>query len=180
MCSRPVRKPPLIAIHRLETVPHAAIEALLDRAFEPGRHRRTAYIVRGTARAIPTLSFAALDDGVLVGSIQCWPVALVTEAGTALPLVMVGPVAVDPTHQMHGIGRMLMTAALDAAAAHGLDDAMMLIGDPDYYGRFFGFSAEHTGDWALPGPVERHRLLARGPGVPAVAGTLGPRIAAPA
>ena len=26
----------------------AAVEALLDRAFEPGRHARTAYKVRGT------------------------------------------------------------------------------------------------------------------------------------
>ncbi|WP_380786545.1 GNAT family N-acetyltransferase [Sphingomonas sp. R86521] len=167
----------MITIVRLDSIAAADVEALLDRAFEPGRHRRTAYIVRGAAHAIPTLSFAALDDGMLVGSIQCWPVALVADDGVAQPLVMVGPVAVDPTHQMHGIGRLLMTAALDAAAAHRLDDAMMLIGDPEYYGRFFGFSAERTADWMLPGPVERHRLLARGPGVPAVAGTLGPRIA---
>jgi predicted N-acetyltransferase YhbS len=36
-----------------------------------------------------------------------------------------------------------------------------MIGDPEYYGRFFGFSAAITGGWVLPGPVERHRLLAR-------------------
>jgi predicted N-acetyltransferase YhbS len=169
----------MITIRRLDSIAPAAVEALLDRAFEPGRHRRTAYLVRGDGHAIPTLSFAALDDGALVGTIQCWPVALATEDGLALPLVMVGPVAVEPSHQMHGIGRLLMTAALDAAAAHGLDDAMMLIGDPDYYGRFFGFTAERTAAWVLPGPVERHRLLARGPGVPDRAGMLGPRVAAP-
>ncbi|MEG3164243.1 N-acetyltransferase [Sphingomonas sp. PB2P19] len=170
----------MIAIVRLDTVPQADVEALLDRAFDPGRHRRTAYIVRGNAHAIPTLSFAAVDDGTLMGTIQCWPVALVTETGLTLALVMIGPVAVDPAHQAHGIGRLLMTAALDAAAAHGLDDAMMLIGDPEYYGRFFGFTAERTAHWALPGPVERHRLLARGPGVPDLPGMLGPRVAAAA
>ncbi len=69
-----------------------------------------------------------------------------------------------------------MRAALDAAPA---DAALMLIGDPEYYGRFFGFSADHTGEWRLPGPVERHRLLARGHGVPAGAGEIGPRVAAP-
>ena len=169
----------MITIVRLDSIAPAAVEALLDRAFEPGRHRRTAYIVRGDAHAIPTLSFAACEDDALVGSIQCWPVALATEDGLALPLVMVGPVAVEPSHQMHGIGRVLMTAALDAAAAHGLDDAMMLIGDPEYYGRFFGFDAERTAHWILPGPVERHRLLARGPAVPDCAGTLGPRVPAP-
>jgi predicted N-acetyltransferase YhbS len=35
-----------------------------------------------------------------------------------------------------------------------------MIGDPEYYGRFFGFSAEATGQWRLPGPVEMRRLLA--------------------
>ena len=68
-----------------------------------------------------------------------------------------------------------MAHALEAAAGEGLDDALMLIGDPDYYGRFFGFSAECTGRWAAPGPVERHRLLARGHAVPDTAGMLGPR-----
>ena len=51
---------------------------------------------------------------------------------------------------------------------------MCLIGDPEYYGRFFGFDSARTGGWRLPGPVERRRLLARGPGVPAGEGDLGP------
>ena len=32
---------------------------------------------------------------------------------------------------------------------------MMLVGDPEYYGRFWGFSADATAGWRLPGPVER-------------------------
>ena len=67
-----------------------------------------------------------------------------------------------------------MTQALDAAAEHGLDRALMLIGDPEYYARFFGFDASRTAGWRLPGPVERHRLLARGADVPAIDGMLGP------
>ena len=39
--------------------------------------------------------------------------------------------------------------------------ALMLIGDPEYYERLFGFNAAQTGGWEVPGPVERHRLLAR-------------------
>ena len=52
--------------------------------------------------------------------------------------------------------------ALEAAAdgdVHG-SDALMLVGDPEYYGTRFGFSAERTGGWTLPGPYEQHRLLA--------------------
>ena len=38
--------------------------------------------------------------------------------------------------------------------------AVLLVGDAPYYGRF-GFSAEKTGALWLPGPYEKHRLLAR-------------------
>ena len=60
------------------------------------------------------------------------------------PPGLCGPVAVDPAHQGDGVGRQLMTEALDADATYGLDGALMLIGDPDYYSRFFGFTAERT------------------------------------
>ncbi len=166
---------PSLAFVPLADVPGAAIEALLDAAFGPDRHRRTAYKVRGAGQPIAALSLAAVAGDGLIGSIQCWPVALHGDDGVAHPLVMIGPVAVAPAHQRDGIGRLLMTHALDAAAAAGLDDRLMLIGDPEYYGRFFGFDASRTADWRLPGPVERHRLLSRGTGVPAVAGVLGPR-----
>jgi len=156
-----------------------AVESLLDRAFGPDRHARTAYAVRGAATALPQLSFAAVDGGTLVGSIQCWPVSLTLDGGGAVPLAMVGPVAVEPARQQGGLGRQLMAAALAAAALAGDDRALTLIGDPEYYGRFFGFSAERTAQWRLPGPVERRRLLARGADVPDAAGLLGPRVHAP-
>ncbi len=142
---------------------------LLDDAFGADRHGRTAYKLRAGVGLIPDLSFAALSgDDTLVGSVQSWPVEI---AGFAL--VLVGPVAVSPALQRGGIGRQLMRA-LDAAAG---DTAMTMIGDPEYYGRFFGFSSDVTGEWELPGPFERHRLLARN--VPAgLAGMLGPRKAA--
>ncbi|WP_298092530.1 GNAT family N-acetyltransferase [uncultured Sphingomonas sp.] len=169
-----------IVIAPLDPADAAEVEVLLDRAFGPGRHTRTAYKVRGDAQAIAELGFAAWEGERLIGSIQCWPIALVRDDGTAHPLVMVGPVAVTPERQRDGIGRRLVARALEAAAEHGLDGALMLIGDPEYYGRFFGFSAEHSTGWRLPGPVERHRLLARGGDVPDAAGLLGPRHRTPA
>lgn len=165
----------MITLVPLASINPTAVEMLLDAAFGPDRFTRTAYTIRGGSKPVAELSFAAVEDGVLVGSIQCWPIALIDE-DSMLPLIMLGPVAVTPDHQGDGIGRRLMAHALDAAAAEGLDDALMLIGDPDYYGRFFGFSAERTARWAAPGPVERHRLLARGASVPDTAGMLGPRV----
>lgn len=143
----------------LSRIPETQIESLLDRAFGADRHGRTAYRLRAGTRWIAELSFAALDDaGRMIGLIQCWPVRLENE-----PLVMVGPVAVEPDLQQKGTGRALMDAMLAAADASDLPgaDALMMIGDPEYYGRFWGFGADATADWTIDGPVERRRLLAR-------------------
>ena len=159
----------------LNQIPTADVEALLNAAFGTDRHGRTAYKLRAGTTAIPSLSFAAVDGGTLVGSLQSWPLMLETPSGESAPLTLVGPVAVSPALQRSGIGRMLMTHMLGVADA-GAADALMMIGDPEYYGRFFGFTAEATGGWHLPGPVERHRLLARikrTGGIPKV-GVIGP------
>ena len=161
----------------LSDIEPQAVEGLLDAAFGPTRFERTAYRIRNGMEAVPALSFALVENGALIGTIQCWPVAHRTAEGTATPLVMVGPVAVRPDVQRGGHGRALMAHMLEAAAREA-DSALMMIGDPEYYGRFFGFTAEATAAWDLPGPFERRRLLARsvnGHQLPTTAGTIGPR-----
>lgn len=144
----------------LDAVDPALVEALLDRAFEPERHQRTAYKVRAGTEWLPGLSFAAMDeDEMLVGTIQCWPVALTDRAGRAHPMIMVGPVAVLPEHQGQGYGKALMTASL-AALDPRAPLPQVMIGDPEYYGRW-GFTNAGTAGWSLPGPYEKHRLLVR-------------------
>jgi predicted N-acetyltransferase YhbS len=148
------------------------VEALLDAAFGADRKTRTAYKLRAGTQAISGLSFAYQDD-ILLGTIQCWPVAL---NGTT-PLTLVGPVAVAPEAQGKGVGKALMNIMLAAAESQG-HTALVMIGDPEYYGRFFGFKAEPTQGWTLPGPFERTRLLARVKDGTELAknGALGPRI----
>lgn len=160
----------------LDAVDPAMIEALLDRAFEPGRQQRTAYKVREGTEWLPGLSFAALDgEEHLVGTIQCWPVALTDPAGRRHPMIMVGPVAVLPEAQGAGYGKALMEASLSALDPRAPLPQVM-IGDPEYYGRFWGFTAAPTQGWDLPGPFERHRLLVRcaEPAVLPPKGMLGP------
>ncbi|WP_066794349.1 GNAT family N-acetyltransferase [Sphingomonas soli] len=169
----------MIKMVPLAQIDPQAVESLLDRAFGTDRRARTAYRIRGGTDPIAELSFAAVrEDGALAGTIQCWPVSLLCDEGGAIPLNMVGPVAVEPEWQQEGIGRALMErmlAAVPDCRTPGCD-ALMLIGDPEYYERFFGFTAERTGRWRLPGPFEPRRLLARGCNVPDCAGMLGPRI----
>ena len=144
----------------LDTVPPAAIETLLDAAFGPDRHGRTAYRIREGMAWLPGLSVAmAGDDGALIGSLQSWPVALTGAGGGQTPLIMIGPVAVAPAHQKDGHGRAMMDAVIATARARATEPLMM-IGDPEYYGRFWGFSAQGTDGWDAPGPFEKRRLLA--------------------
>lgn len=150
----------MITLVPIADIPGPDVERLLDDAFGADRHGRTAYRLREGMTAIEGLSLAAIEDGTLIGSIQCWPIELADDRGAAKPMVLVGPVAVRPDRQRDGIGRILMDAMLDRADAQDCPP-MVLIGDPEYYDRFFGFVAQPTGGWAVPGPVDRHRLLAR-------------------
>ena len=154
----------------LDRIAPADVEALLDAAFGADRKARTAYRVREGVGPVAALSFAALDGGRLVGTLQSWPVVLEAPDGNLTPMTLVGPVAVLPELQRSGLGRRLMEVLIEAAAERG-NDALVMIGDPEYYGRFFDFTADATGGWAVPGPVERRRLLARisrPGGVPAI------------
>ena len=144
----------------LDQVDKAWVEELLDQVFGPDRTSRTIYRVREGLDPLPALSFAALDQqDYLVGSIQCWPVALTDPDGLAYPMILVGPVSVAPDHQDQGIGRALMASVFGALGV-GEKLPLVLLGDPEYYGKRFGFSADRTGGWTLPGPYEQHRLLA--------------------
>lgn len=162
----------------LGTQDDAVIESLLDTAFGPDRHGRTAYAIRKGMHWLPELSFACVDDkGEMIGLLQSWPVAIEDEAGTSTNLVMVGPVAVLPDHQGGGHGRALMDALM-AKARQIRSLPLMMIGDPEYYGRFWGFTADQTAQWRVPGPVEQRRLLAialNGETLPS-SGMLGPRV----
>ena len=168
----------------LANVPGALIEQVLDAAFGSDRHARTAYRLREGAHWLEAASFAVLDDEeYLAGTIQLWPVALTTREGHSHPLIMIGPVAVLPAYQGQGFGKALMAAALGALDATGRSDdrggatlPQIMIGDPDYYGRFFAFTAEPTAYWRCPGPVDPARLLVRcdNPAILPREGLLGP------
>ncbi|MEO9463501.1 MAG: N-acetyltransferase [Marinomonas sp.] len=154
----------------------AMVEQLLDRAFGADRFARTAYRIREGTDWLDGLSYAAVDDGeMLVGTIQVWPIALTDPDGRPYPMLMVGPVAVLPEHQSEGYGKALMMATLDALGPRP-SLPQVLIGDPDYYERFFGFTASHTRGWHCPGPNDPARLLVRAtnPAVLPTDGMLGP------
>ena len=131
-----------------------ARETLLDRAMGPERRRKSSEKLRRGCKPSEGLAFVArAADGRIVGTVRLWDVV----AGSH-PALLLGPLAVDPSLKNAGIGAALVHHAIGEARRLG-HRAILLVGDQPYYGRF-GFTAEKTGSLAMPGPYERHRLLA--------------------
>lgn len=129
----------------------AAIERILDEAFGPERHRKTAQRLRDGQ--MPVLALVARENGRVIGTLRFWSVRI----GRHRRALLLGPVAVDRTHRRRGIGALLIDTGLARAWAMG-HRAVILVGDAPYYGRF-GFSAAFTKAMTLPGPVDRARFL---------------------
>ncbi|MGE0500396.1 MAG: GNAT family N-acetyltransferase [Rhizobiaceae bacterium] len=134
----------------------AARDRLLDRAMGPRWRKKSSEKLRRGRRPSEGLALVARDgEGRVVGTVRLWDVAL----GEGSPAgLLLGPLAVDPAVKGAGLGSALVRLAIEEARRLG-HRAIILVGDEGYYGRF-GFSAERTGPLAMPGPYERHRLLA--------------------
>ena len=77
------------------------------------------------------LSLIAAEQGQIVGHVAFSPVSTAAgHSGTGL-----APLAVAPGQRRQGIGAQLVQAGLEAACHKGHSWAVVL-GDPDYYGRF--------------------------------------------
>ncbi|WP_113913127.1 GNAT family N-acetyltransferase [Roseovarius dicentrarchi] len=127
------------------------VEALLDLCFAPGREALSSYRLRDGVPPVPGLSSVARDaSGILAGAIRYWPV----QVGGA-PALLLGPIAVHPTHQGEGLGGYMMRGSLAVARDAGWD-RVMLVGDAPYYGRF-GF--RRLDDVIMPPPTNPDRVL---------------------
>lgn len=129
--------------------------ALVERGFGPGRYAKSAYRLREGVAPEAGLSFVAIEDGVLKGSVRFWPVAV----GEARALLL-GPLAVETTERGRGIGLALMQRGIDEARTRG-HRAILLVGDAPYYSRV-GFAPMPEGRVTFPGPVDPRRILALG------------------
>lgn len=140
----------------LETVEGAAArETLLDLCLGTERRAKSSERLREGRLPAEGLAFSAHGpDGRLAGTVRLWNVTV----GPGCPALLLGPLAVHPWFRSAGLGGKLMRAALESAEARG-HKAVVLVGDASYYAKF-GFSAERTGALWMPGPYDRHRLLA--------------------
>ena len=115
------------------------VERLLNRAFGAERNQRRSEVFRqGQTPIRPLCRVAEAQDpegtARLLGVVRGWRVLAGAEQ---TPLILVGPLAVEPSLRGQGIGKTLLAEHLAAGRLAGWHGAV-LIGEPDYY-RAFGF-----------------------------------------
>jgi predicted N-acetyltransferase YhbS len=130
------------------------VDALIDRAFGPGRYTKVSERVREFASFAPELSMCAWSDGRLLGCARMWRVRV-----GGRPVTFLGPFAVEQGERSAGFGARLISRACEAAQAAG-ETHVVLVGDESYFARV-GFSTAGGRLIAMPGPVDQNRVLAR-------------------
>ncbi|WP_420123982.1 GNAT family N-acetyltransferase [Nakamurella sp.] len=100
---------------------------------------------------IPRLSLVAVRDGRVVGQLTSSYGTLTDPAGGRRPVPGIGPVAVAPAEQGTGVGTALLTAVIERARRSG-EPALVLLGDPVFYGRF-GFRPAAAAGITPPDPA---------------------------
>ena len=129
----------------------ALVDALIARAFGPGRFAKSAERLReGRVRRLE-LCVVARRGGAVVGCVRQWPIFV--DDTSAL---LLGPIAVDIAHRSHGLGAALVRRACAVGEAAGYRHTV-LVGDLEFFGPL-GFSVAKV---ELPGPVDPRRVLAR-------------------
>lgn len=127
------------------------VEALYDLCFAPGRTALSSYRLRDEVDPVAELSLLARDgEGILAGAIRYWPVRVGDDVA-----LLLGPVAVHPTHQGEGLAALLIQDSMERAARLGWA-RVMLVGDAPYYSRY-GF--ERLPDVVMPPPTNPDRVL---------------------
>jgi formamidopyrimidine-DNA glycosylase len=122
---------------------YRTVEELVREAFwnvnVPGcSEHYLAHVLRGHEDFIAGLDFVAVADGRLAGQIMYTNGIVADDAGREYKVLSFGPIAVLPEFQKQGIGAALVRYSANKARAMG-HRAILIYGDPDYYGRL-GFS----------------------------------------
>ncbi|MHA3916094.1 GNAT family N-acetyltransferase [Halovulum sp. GXIMD14793] len=147
----------MFCIHPETAADFHEVEYLYDLCFAPGRSALSSYRLREGVDPVAELCLVARDDcDVLAGAIRYWPIDIGPERHKAL---LLGPIAVHPTHQGEGLGGQLIGESLERAAALGWQ-RVILVGDEPYYKRM-GFRRDLARNIDFPPPTNPERLLAR-------------------
>jgi putative acetyltransferase len=147
----------------------AEIRDVHRRAFGRGEEAGLVDAIRGVDAAVLSMVSAeprgsGADAGTIVAHVLYTRVTVAGEAGDYTSLVGLAPVAVLPSYQGRGIGTMLIEASLEHLRDQG-HAAVVVVGDPRYYGRFGFLPGNRWGlRWEGPGGNEVFMVAELTPG----------------
>lgn len=139
---------------------HDEIAEVVTAAFGSPAEARLVEAIRASPGYIPELALVATLDGTVVGHVMVSRCDLRND-GATISIVMLSPLAVDPTHHGQGVGGLLVTTVTSLADAVG-EPLVVLEGSPRYYSRFgFEPAASHGIELPLPdwAPAEAAQVL---------------------
>jgi putative acetyltransferase len=111
-----------------------AIDVVNLSAFQGEAEARLVSAIRGSAEFIPDLSLVAELNGRIVGHLLLSKVKL-QHGNDGKTVLALGPMSVVPSQSHRGIGSALIQAAIGRAKDMRYV-AIIVAGQPDYYGRF--------------------------------------------
>ncbi|MBC2889237.1 GNAT family N-acetyltransferase [Gordonibacter massiliensis (ex Traore et al. 2017)] len=128
-----------IEIRRAGADDRAALEDVMREAFwnryAPGCVEHfLLHVMRKSPAFVPELELVAARDGEVVGGSACMRATVEGDDGRVREVLSFGPVGVLPACQGAGAGAALIERTAEDARSLGFD-AVLLCGDPAYYGR---------------------------------------------
>jgi putative acetyltransferase len=139
---------------------HAAIASLHRAAF--GGHFEAKLVDALRHAGLVLVSLVAVQDEQIVGHVMLSALRLEVE-GRDVAAASLAPLAVAAGFRRRGHGSALVKAGIEAVRTGGCE-AIIVLGDPDYYGRF-SFSADPTRNLIAPFRGPHFMGLELAPGV---------------
>jgi predicted N-acetyltransferase YhbS len=152
--AEPGESQPAVNLHPERPQDGPLVDALIARAFGPGRYAKVSERVREFAAFAPEMSICAWSGVRLLGCARMWHVRV-----GGRRVMFLGPFAVELGERNAGFGARMINRACEAAQAAG-ETHVVLVGDEPYFSRV-GFAAAPGREIVLPGPVDQRRVLVR-------------------
>ncbi|THD68166.1 N-acetyltransferase [Phenylobacterium sp.] len=154
MTAQPAAPLPVLTLQSERPQDGPLVDALIERAFGPGRYAKVSERVREFATFAAEMSVCAWSGQRLLGCARMWHVRV-----GGRRVMFLGPFAVELGERNAGFGARMINRACEDAAAAG-ETHVVLVGDEPYFSRV-GFAAAAGRAVIMPGPVDQRRVLVR-------------------
>ena len=118
---------------------YSAVEHLVRESFwnvyRPGcSEHYVIHVLRDDPAFVKELDFVMEKDGQLIGQNMFMKTVILSDSGSAVPVLTMGPICITPELKRKGYGKKLLDYSLEKAAEMGFG-AVLFEGNIDFYGK---------------------------------------------